>query len=310
MGIGLIVEVLDAAPAALTPRERYALVVLAETARDDTRQCWPGIEDDPKLVRRLRLSRTQRYAVIKALVDKGALEHVGRGQKHVRAVYKINQFGAQRPENPDPEADLSIPETGTLNRSQHPENRDPERVDTSPQRPETQDAEPVDNSPQGPETGDAEPVDEIPQRPGFAVSASRFSSLSVPQTGTPLPQSPQYSSSLSAPERVVRAAGLVPEHEERDFITWVHEHHHPRGTGWWRALSANGDLADIAAEWRAVLTPPLVPHNDLAAELTAARANPDLECDHRPGGLHRRTDTGRLLCPQCQLAATPREAAS
>lgn len=120
MGIRLIAEVLDGAPETLTWRELYVLVVLAENARDGTRQCWPGVEDNPDVIRRLRLSRTQRYKVIGSLIDKGALVRVKRGQKGVRAVYAIPPLAAQRPENRDPDETLSVPETGTLNESQRP----------------------------------------------------------------------------------------------------------------------------------------------------------------------------------------------
>jgi hypothetical protein len=39
MGIGLIVEVFDHAPAELTAQERLLLLALAEMARDETRMC-------------------------------------------------------------------------------------------------------------------------------------------------------------------------------------------------------------------------------------------------------------------------------
>src|SRR5213595_3760641 len=42
MGIRLFVEVLDHAPAELTAAERLVLVVLAENARDATREAYPG----------------------------------------------------------------------------------------------------------------------------------------------------------------------------------------------------------------------------------------------------------------------------
>jgi len=44
MGYRLYREVLDHAPADLTPAERLVLAVLADFARDDTREAWPGIE--------------------------------------------------------------------------------------------------------------------------------------------------------------------------------------------------------------------------------------------------------------------------
>lgn len=161
MGVRLIVEALDHAPDTLTYRERYVLVVLAENARDSTRMCWPGIEDDERVIRRLRLSRTQRYRVLASLVDKGALMRVRRGQKNVRAVYSIPRFTPQCPETPDAEAVDST--------SQRPENRDP------------------DENLSVPKTGTLSES----QRPGSGSSASRFRALSVPKSGTPSPQSPQ-----------------------------------------------------------------------------------------------------------------------
>jgi hypothetical protein len=90
VGIRLFVEVLEHAPDALTWRERYALAVLAENANDGTRECWPGIEDDPAIAHRMRLpGRSSRYEVLKALRAKGALEGVTAGHRGHRAVYRI-----------------------------------------------------------------------------------------------------------------------------------------------------------------------------------------------------------------------------
>lgn len=59
-------------------------------------------------------------------------------------------------------------------------------------------------------------------------------------------------------------------------------------------LADNGDLAGHLAAVRQERQGAAV-----AAELAAARTGPD--CIHgNPGGQHRRSDTGRLLCPQCQ----------
>lgn len=121
MGVRLIVEVLDYAPASLTPRERYVLIVLAEGARDHTRVCWPGIEDDETFIQRSRLkSRSQRYAVIKALIEKGALDNFQRGQKGVRAGYRIARMA---------------PKGAVLPPAQGPGNQDAENQDAAPQGP-------------------------------------------------------------------------------------------------------------------------------------------------------------------------------
>ncbi|WP_329564685.1 hypothetical protein [Kitasatospora sp. NBC_01266] len=90
VGIRLIAEVMDHAPATLTHREAWVLGVLAEDANDATRVCWPGVEDDPSTVRRMRIpSRSSRYDVLKALRAKGALEVVEAGRRGRRAVYRI-----------------------------------------------------------------------------------------------------------------------------------------------------------------------------------------------------------------------------
>lgn len=173
MGVRLIVEVLDFAPANLTPRERWALVVMAEGARDTTRVCWPGVENDERFIRRCRLSRSQRYAVIKALIEKGVLENVRRGQKHVRASYRIAVMAPANAVLPEPQ---DAPDESEAPNSQGPGLQDAENAAPDSQRPDSQDAED-----QG--------VDS--QRPGFESSASRFTDLSVPVYRTPSPQSPQ-----------------------------------------------------------------------------------------------------------------------
>lgn len=68
VGIRLIVEVLDHAPAELTPQERLLLVALAEAARDDTRMCWPGMET---LTRRMGLSARTVREVLAGLAQRG-----------------------------------------------------------------------------------------------------------------------------------------------------------------------------------------------------------------------------------------------
>lgn len=104
MGVRLMVEVLDHAPETLTPRERWALIAIAEDARDETRLCLKGVESNPTLVRRMRTGRTERAAIIAGLIDKGALERVKRGQMHQHAVFRIPPLtAAQGPETPDAE---------------------------------------------------------------------------------------------------------------------------------------------------------------------------------------------------------------
>jgi hypothetical protein len=139
VGIRLIVEVLTAAPEALTHREKLLLVVLAEDANDDTRITWNSVER-PEVLRGAKLSRAQLYAVIKSLIAKGALSKLAAGQKNGTAKYKIPAFAA-------PQC-LGIPDT-------EPPSQSPENPDTdAPQCPETPD---TDANPQSPGNADTEP---------------------------------------------------------------------------------------------------------------------------------------------------------
>jgi len=107
MGIRLVMEATSSrVPETLTWRERYALMVLAASAIDATRELSPGvIEDSPELAARLKMSRTQLYVVIDALCEKGALLRLERGRNGVKAVYAIAPFstsaGLERPGDPD-----------------------------------------------------------------------------------------------------------------------------------------------------------------------------------------------------------------
>lgn len=68
MGVRLIVEVLDHAPANLTPAERLVLVVIAEAANDRTREGWPGTET---LTRRTGLTDRGVRAAFARLATRG-----------------------------------------------------------------------------------------------------------------------------------------------------------------------------------------------------------------------------------------------
>ena len=148
MGIRLAMEAADRTAEDYTWRERCVLMVFAMSAIDDTRECPPGIEDRPEIIRRLGLSRTQRYAVIASLVEKGALERRERGRNGVKAHYAIASSvaipGAGRPGDPDArpvdnpakgpvnrDASASVKGPGSENEGsrkpglKHPVNRDP-----------------------------------------------------------------------------------------------------------------------------------------------------------------------------------------
>ena len=122
MGSRLYVEVLDYAPTTLTHREKLALSVLADDARDSTRITWSSVESE-KTLRRAQVSRPQMYEVIKALVKKGVLEKVAAGQKNGTAKYRI--LPLQCPVLPDTDPDAQGPDSADTDDSQGPETPDP-----------------------------------------------------------------------------------------------------------------------------------------------------------------------------------------
>ena len=94
MAIGLVIEVMDFAPASLTHREHKVLIILAENAQMESRQTWDSVES-PVLLRRARLSRREMYATISALIAKGCLENRVYGGRNHRAKYAIARLASQ-----------------------------------------------------------------------------------------------------------------------------------------------------------------------------------------------------------------------
>lgn len=150
MGIRLAMEAADRTAADYTWRERCVLMVFAMSAMDDTRECPPGIEDRPEIIRRLGLGRSQRYAVIASLVEKGALDHCERGRNGVRARYAIAPHA-------------TTPQGG---------------------RPGDPDGPPVDNPAKGPVNRDASAS---AKGPGSGTEGSRFAGLKGPGLRDPAP---------------------------------------------------------------------------------------------------------------------------
>lgn len=194
MGIRLFVEVLEHAPETLTWRERYALTVLAENANDSTRECWPGIEDDPAIAHRMRLpGRSSRYEVLKALRQKGALEGVSAGHRGRRAVYRIPTLNPVKgPGTPDAMGEKgsgnpgqSVRETQTQSEGKGPESPDPIKEKGSGNDPERV-REPHGK---GPETPDPFPSDSsVPSSKQASQQESAPAGLDygIPEAARPL----------------------------------------------------------------------------------------------------------------------------
>lgn len=174
MGSRLYVEVLDYAPTTLTHREKLALSVLADDARDSTRVTWSSVESE-KILRRAQVSRPQMYEVLKALVKKSVLEKVSAGQKNGTAKYRILPLQSPRiPDADDAPQDPDSPDTdddqcpGTPDPG--PELEGPENPDTEPpQHPETPDTDPETQCPQNPDTDESQ----CPETPDVSVRESR-----------------------------------------------------------------------------------------------------------------------------------------
>jgi hypothetical protein len=85
VGIRLIIEVFDHAPAELTPTERLLLLALAESARDDTRTCWPSMK---LLTRRTGLQDRSVRKAFTRLAERGYEVRMQAGtDKHGNPTY-------------------------------------------------------------------------------------------------------------------------------------------------------------------------------------------------------------------------------
>ncbi|MFJ8992663.1 hypothetical protein ACIRQH_19980 [Streptomyces sp. NPDC102279] len=206
MGSRLYVEVLDYAPTTLTHREKLALAVLADDARDSTRITWSSVESE-KILRRAQVSRPQIYEVIKALVKKGVLEKVSAGQKNGTAKYRI--LALQSPELPDTDDETQGPDSADTDDPQRPGTPDtgPELEgqgfpDTEPpQHPETPDTDPETQCPDSADTDESQ----CPETPDVSVRESRTPTHS-PLSTRPLSfgePSPSADDQDDAPEEVI-----------------------------------------------------------------------------------------------------------
>jgi hypothetical protein len=99
MAISLVVEVLDHAPRDLTQAELVVLVVLPEQAREETRECWPGME---LICHRSRLQEDSVRKVFQRLAARGLEVRVPVGKSKsgqsvyahhgARTLYRIPHF--------------------------------------------------------------------------------------------------------------------------------------------------------------------------------------------------------------------------
>lgn len=239
MGWQLVREAEDHAPDSLTWRERYALTVLANAAMDQTRECPHGIEDNPNVIRRLRLSRSARYEVLASLCSKGALVQVERGRNGVRAVYAIPPFVAL--------AQLEA----LANGGKGPGTPDACPVDNPPKGPDSPDPSLVDNPPKGPANPDAWAHVHPLKGPGLTAEGSGFSGLKGP--GFPDPIEDRDKTDKTKPDPHPRAREAIRlafpglnDNEISETIRIVGARYHPRDmTRYVHRLIDTGDLASL-----------------------------------------------------------------
>ncbi|GGZ51509.1 hypothetical protein [Streptomyces rubiginosohelvolus] len=219
MGGRLYVEVLDYAPTTLTHREKLALAVLADDARDSTRITWSSVESE-KILRRAQVSRAQIYALIKSLIAKDCLKKVSAGQKNGTAKYMI--LPLQRPQLPDAENDGQRPDSpDTDGDSQGPQNPDTDAQ--GPEIPDTDDSQSPDSADtdqcqENPDTDESQ----CPQIPDVSVRESRTPTLSPLSTRPLSSREPSVSADAqAAPEDGVVDAEVLddPADEQPGKVT-------------------------------------------------------------------------------------------
>jgi len=147
VGIRLIVEVLDYAPATLTHREKLLLVALAENADDNSRTTQGSVES-AKILRSGMVRRSGLYDVLKSLTAKGAIKRETVGQRNAGAVYVFLPMASQCPSSPDTERCAQCPGFPDTDTPQCPGSTDTE----NPQCPRIPDTEPKVEGPGIPDT--------------------------------------------------------------------------------------------------------------------------------------------------------------
>lgn len=227
MGYPLFREVKQHAPADLDTGELALLLILADEANDETRECFPGMDE---LCAHMRMTADGIGRILQRLAKHGIDVRVPVGKdktgrllyavKGVRTTYRLPRFappmaGPQSAHKPDA------------------------RTTVRPKDPQCPDASPAMN---------AQCPDQGPPISHLWPDASP--SMAGPQSG-PSPQSPQEEDPHLLPsQRILRNAGLgLTEDEEKKIIDWANKDKH-KGPAWWRKLAANGDLPDLIARWR------------------------------------------------------------
>ncbi|MEN6548029.1 MAG: hypothetical protein ABFE07_18480 [Armatimonadia bacterium] len=120
-------------------------------------------------------------------------------------------------------------------------------------------------------------------------------------TSTPVaePQDERETSSdqpATYAQQAIRATGLLDTNDETTFLAWIADTHKPRSTGWWKTVTANGDLPDLIAEWREQRGPGLRAVPDQLPPWCGQCGNGNPAAEFNP---KFRTTTSKQPCPDC-----------
>lgn len=225
MGYPLYREVKRYAPDDLDTGELALLLILADEANDQTRECFPGMDELCTYMRmtadgigRILQRLAKRGIELRAPVGKDKNGRVVYARKGVRTTYVIPRFGPLNAAN-----GRTTVRANTTQRADHGLTNATDRPDAGP----------------GIETH----------------SPDHSQSLAGPASG-PSPQLPHEEEDphLLPPQRILRQAGLaLGDEDEKKLIDWANKNDR-KGPAWWRTLARNGDLPDLVATWRAEAT--------------------------------------------------------
>jgi hypothetical protein len=209
-------EVKRYAPDDLDTGELALLLILADEADEDTRECFPGMDELCAYMRmgadgigRILQRLAKRGLEVRVVVDKDKIGRPVYAKRGMRTTYRLPRFAP---------VTMAGPASG-----------------------------------QGPVSPDHSPAkeqawpDHSPAKSGVRPDCGP--SMAGPQSG-PSPQFPQEEDPHLLPsQRTLRNAGFKLAKEEETSLIAFANRNGRKGPGWWRTLAANGDLADLIAEW-------------------------------------------------------------
>ncbi|WP_018506390.1 hypothetical protein [Parafrankia discariae] len=228
MGYQLRRQLRCALPPTITGLQRAVALEIADSARDETRESWVGLDD---LARWTAARDTKTVRVILGRLAAAGWEFrvpIGTG-KDGRPLYAVP---GRRLTFRVPPFPLALEE--------------PTTVTPAPGK-------------------EAAMPDPCPPRGETVVMAEETVVDTVATRVSPCSSSRQVSPHLSLPDladQTLREAGVTDPRERSAILTWIDTNHRPRGRAWWRTVVHRGDLPALIADWRShqLFQRPPTPH--------------------------------------------------